>query len=233
MKKIIKLVPRGALVFVQVDCPIVEPVETLVSKLKDQKVIIEMKKVVKPIQGEVWVFVQEDHPIIKVETLVLKPMGQVMRKMDEVNITSSTMKNATQLLSLTADIRERGLQKIMEDISLAMRVVDKDHDKLYAKANLNVRTTSVIKELIEKKVLSKLAYIRPKMKDMQAVREKKKASFGVKGKDNGTNADYSGENGGNVKTNDEVGGLGLMGMLKNLRDLILRSRKDDEDYKVN
>ncbi|GKV44840.1 hypothetical protein SLEP1_g51987 [Rubroshorea leprosula] len=51
MNKVITPIAREAWVFVQVDCFIVELVKALVSKLKDQKVIIEMKRVVIPMQG--------------------------------------------------------------------------------------------------------------------------------------------------------------------------------------
>ncbi|GLT56279.1 hypothetical protein SLA2020_293310 [Shorea laevis] len=146
MKKVITLVTEKEWVFIQVDYFIVEPVEALVSKLKDQKVITKMKNVVILIQGEVWVFVREDHPTIEVETLVLKPMGQVMRKIDEVNITSSIVKKAAQLLSLavSANIGEHDLEKVVEDIGSTVRVIDKDCDKLYVEVDLTRRTTAVI-----------------------------------------------------------------------------------------
>ncbi|GKV44826.1 hypothetical protein SLEP1_g51974 [Rubroshorea leprosula] len=56
-------------------------------------VITKMKKVVIPIQGEVWVFVWEDRLTIEVETLVLKLMGQVMRKTDELAHIRAKMKD--------------------------------------------------------------------------------------------------------------------------------------------
>lgn len=220
MKKFITPVSGEAWVFVEADCPIVEAAETLLSKLKEQKFITEVKKVVTPTQGEVWVFVREDRPTIEAGS---QPMGPVMRKMDEVDITASTVKNVAQLIGVGVDIHEHGVKKVLSEIGTSTRPVDKDREKLYESAEAIRRKTFKMEE----KMLEEFAEVKGKLNEI-AASQKRGGSFGPKtgkkgkGDDGGENGDDENNNGsgGDTGGNGGDGGWGLAGVIKSLRDII-------------